>query len=269
MIIPNSFQHPNMLVDQLSYYLTAEEEKVLNKALREILGWHNRIAERKAPISLSVFVDGKTDENGERLCLGCGLSINTVRAALDGLHKYRILVKLGRATQEGQVYWIQEDPDQIDWQGLAQRREKWDEVNKKRTRAAMAKKTVAKPEPTPVQSQADPVADLLTYFCTVFGMPMPESQIVVEDWCDSLDEIYRMVERNLVAAKKVIKDTHAGLPGKYVVKGPGSIIEPCRVTLGQQTRKNNQPVKRGGKKTNGSTSGQRSADIAQQQLADW
>lgn len=31
-LIPNTFQHHNVYVDWLSYYLTPEEEKVLNNA---------------------------------------------------------------------------------------------------------------------------------------------------------------------------------------------------------------------------------------------
>ena len=54
-LVPNSFPHPNILVDQLSYYLTPAEEKVLNKAVREILGWHNKVESRKAAIALSIL----------------------------------------------------------------------------------------------------------------------------------------------------------------------------------------------------------------------
>ena len=136
-LIPNSFQYPNMYIDWLSYYLTSEEEKVLNKAVREILGWEDKIATRRARIALSVFVEGKTSKKtGELTCLGCGLGLQTVRKALAALDQYRILVKEGDPTKDGQEYRIQDDADAIDWDGLAARREQWDKRNLKRTKAA-------------------------------------------------------------------------------------------------------------------------------------
>lgn len=136
-LIPNSFQHPNVLIDRLAYYLTPEENVVLDKAVREILGWHNKIESRKAPVSLSVFVDGKLNkETGERLCLGCGLGIQTVRKALAALDEFKILVKVGKATQDGQLFWLQDDEAAIDWDALEERRAELDEKNLKKTRKA-------------------------------------------------------------------------------------------------------------------------------------
>ena len=45
-LVPNSFQHPNLYVDWLHYYLTPEEVVVLDKAVREILGWEENISDR-------------------------------------------------------------------------------------------------------------------------------------------------------------------------------------------------------------------------------
>jgi hypothetical protein len=132
-LVPNSFQHPNLYVDWLSYYLTAEEEKVLNKAIREILGWQDKIADRRARISLSVFVEGKTARDGHTLCLGCGLSINAVRSCLTSLHKYHVLRKVGIPDQDGQEFELQDDVNAIDWDGLKKRRGTWDKANARRT----------------------------------------------------------------------------------------------------------------------------------------
>ena len=140
-LIPNTFQHPNAYVDWLSYYLTAEEEKVLNKAVREIIGWHNTIASRRARISLSVFVNGKV-RDGKQLCMGCGLSLDTVRKALAALDEFNILVKIGKPTNDGQMYELVEVWDDLKWDDIKDRRNSWDEQNKKRTEAARA--TVAK-----------------------------------------------------------------------------------------------------------------------------
>jgi hypothetical protein len=138
-LIPNTFQHPNLYVDRLAYYLTPQEQVVLQKAVREILGWEDKRIERKAYIALSVFVEGKFDKKGNRLCHGCGLGEGAVREALKGLHKYRILLK-GIITQKGQLFTIQIDADAIDWEGLEERREEWDEANRKRTEEATKKR---------------------------------------------------------------------------------------------------------------------------------
>ena len=143
-LVPNSFQHPNFLVDKLDYYLTPEESKVLSKAVREILGWRDKVVERKAPIALSVFVDGKFSYNGERLCYGCGLGLQSVRNALTSLHKFGILIKVGQSTQDGQTYWLQDDESKIDWESLEARRAKRDEVNAKRTKKATEKSMTAR-----------------------------------------------------------------------------------------------------------------------------
>lgn len=136
-LVPNSFQHPNMYVDWLHFYLTPEEVVVLDKAIREILGWEEHISDRKARIALSVFVNGKVGvKSGKQLCLGCGLGLQATRKALAALNRYRILVKDGRPTQEGQMFRLQDKAHHIDWDGLEERRRKWDEANEKRTKSA-------------------------------------------------------------------------------------------------------------------------------------
>jgi hypothetical protein len=137
-LIPNSFQHPNILIDKLDYFLTPEESKVLSKAVREILGWEDKIEERKAPISLTVFVEGKFKKD-KRLAYGCGLGLQAVRNALNSLHKFGILIKVGQPTQDGQWYWLQDDESKINWKGLEARRAGWDAANTRRTRKATKK----------------------------------------------------------------------------------------------------------------------------------
>jgi hypothetical protein len=136
-LVPNSFQHPNIFIDQLAYFLTPAEQAVLNKAVREILGWQDKIEDRRARIALSVFVEGKFDRaTGERLCYGCGLSEGTVRKALQELDKFNILVKEGNATQDGQLFRLVNDPDEIDWAALEVRRAKRNHRNVARTEEA-------------------------------------------------------------------------------------------------------------------------------------
>jgi len=135
-LIPNTFQHPNDYIDWLSYYLTPQEEKVLTKAIREILGWQDKIVERRARISLSVFVKGKVNRHGKQLCLGCGLGISAVRKALSALNEYNILCKVGDPTEDGQQYYLQENWDAIDHEGLKERKDGKKEQNRARTEAA-------------------------------------------------------------------------------------------------------------------------------------
>jgi hypothetical protein len=135
-LVPNSFQHPNVLIDRLAYFLTPEENVVLTKAVREILGWSNKIESRRARIALSVFVKGKFDSGKNRLCYGCGLGIATVRKVLKSLDDFNILVKVGDATSDGQEFYLQEDTDAIEWKALILRRETWDTQNARRTKKA-------------------------------------------------------------------------------------------------------------------------------------
>ena len=53
--VPNSFQIPNIYIDHVIPYLTSEEWRVLSFAIRHILGWQDKIADRQAYISLSRF----------------------------------------------------------------------------------------------------------------------------------------------------------------------------------------------------------------------
>lgn len=135
-LIPNTFQHPNFYVDWLHYYLRPEEIVVLDKAVREILGWWDKISDRKARIALSIFMDGKMNDEGKRLCLGCGLGVQAVRRALIALNQYGILTKEGQPNQLGQMFYLQTDMAQVDWDGLSRRRARWDRANAERTSKA-------------------------------------------------------------------------------------------------------------------------------------
>lgn len=137
-IIPNSFQHPNIFIDRLMYYLTPPENVVLTFAVRRILGFQTNIMSRKDNISLSQFTNGITAEDGAVLCMGCGLSENGVRDALDSLCKYKILLPTTEKPNPkmGQEYWLQDNENQIDWDGLEERLKARQSVNYQRTRRA-------------------------------------------------------------------------------------------------------------------------------------
>ncbi len=119
--IPNSFQTPNVLADEIMPLLTPQEWLVLSFATRHILGWHDRIHERRAPISLSRFEK-------------CGLSREAILTALVALERYGLLHKIGSATQQGQVWELSFDAG-VDLDGLKQRKQH------KRTSAASRTRT--------------------------------------------------------------------------------------------------------------------------------
>lgn len=140
-IIPNSFPHPNFYIDELDAYLTAEESKVLTHAIREILGWDDKIESRQARIAYSVLLHGRTNKNGEKVYHGVNLGTNALKSALDALHKYKILVRIGSARHpKGQLYQLTDDESKIDWEGLEQRKSQKQEHGRQRMKSAQTAK---------------------------------------------------------------------------------------------------------------------------------
>ncbi len=136
-IIPNSFQYPNYYNDVLDQYLTAEESKVLTRAIREIFGWEETRQTRTARISLSVFIYGNKKIGSG----GIGIKKEAVINALDNLHKFGILIKAGKARDpRGRLYRLNMDVSKIDMKGLSQRKLEKEALNKKRTSPARAAK---------------------------------------------------------------------------------------------------------------------------------
>lgn len=136
--IPNSYQTPNIVVDQLMQYLLPEEVVVLTYAIRHILGWRERLADRRAFISLAMFENGFTTKEGA-VYGGCGLSRPKIAAALKSLCEHGIMAKIGGATQEGQEWALRLDEPAIDWESLKARSAARAARNQKRvTKAASA-----------------------------------------------------------------------------------------------------------------------------------
>lgn len=130
--IPNSYQSPNWLVDDLMCWLEPNEWVGLSFMVRHILGWRDKIDKRRNRISLSQFEDGFGDVFG-----GCGLSRPQITRALNALVRFRVIVKVGEATKDGQEWWLPEAPN-IDWEGLRARREAKTARGKKRIQKAAA-----------------------------------------------------------------------------------------------------------------------------------
>jgi len=117
-IIPNSFQTPNAYVDEAMYLLTPEEYKVLSFIDRHILGWQEKVMERKSAISLTMLVNGYQSKKTGRWFHGTGLSRPTVNKCLDALTAYGFVIPEGKPGPKGQVWVIGDYPD---YDGLRER----------------------------------------------------------------------------------------------------------------------------------------------------
>lgn len=156
MILPNTFQHPNIFIDRLMFYLTPEENTVLTFAVRRILGFQQNISSRKDNISLSQFVEGiKSTKDGVPLSMGCGLKKGAVTSALDNLEKYKVLIRTTEKPdpRKGQEYWLQEEELAIDWDGLEARKQ--EQLDKARRQTKKARYSVQQNTPkTTVEQKA-------------------------------------------------------------------------------------------------------------------
>ena len=132
--IPNTFQTPNIYVDRAMQYLGCDELRCLLFATRHILGWKDRVDERTAKISLTMFEKGFKTGKGE-IYAGCGLSRPAIKTALDGLVEFGFFIRIGDAGNDGQEWKL---GTEIDWPNLECRYAK--SVEKKREKVAKAAK---------------------------------------------------------------------------------------------------------------------------------
>jgi hypothetical protein len=84
--VPNSYQKPNVFVDEIMCLLSPTQNMVLDAACRQIMGWETKRAARRDRISLSQF---------ETLT---GLSRHTILAALAHLATANLLTPIGTPT---------------------------------------------------------------------------------------------------------------------------------------------------------------------------
>lgn len=125
-IIPNSFQMPNLLVDDLQCLLTGNEFKLVTIICRKTFGWHKR-SDR---ISKSQLIELS------------GLGDATVDECMIALVKYGIVVRVSENVNNAGVEWaIQSDDSKIDFDGLQQRDSERREKNIKKTAAIRSKRS--------------------------------------------------------------------------------------------------------------------------------
>jgi hypothetical protein len=151
-MLPNSFQTPNIYVDDIMYLLTPEEYMVLSYACRRIFGFRKR----QDHISLSQFTDGTTSKASKlKLDHGTGLNKMTVQKAIASLKQYGLLIEITPPDKLKNIaaeYSLQEDIDQVDFLGLEIRYAK---RHKDRNPGKRPGRKQAPQEPDPDMSQGD------------------------------------------------------------------------------------------------------------------
>jgi len=154
-LYPNTFQHHNAYVDQVSFYLTGNEEKVLNHIIREIIGYDDKSITRKAYIAMSILIEGKfRKENGERLSWGCGLKEGAVRNAINKLCEFGLISRVGEATQDGQCYELQLEWSKVNWKAMQDRKSQKDEAYRKQLESAREKNPRVENPRMPIKPQS-------------------------------------------------------------------------------------------------------------------
>jgi hypothetical protein len=135
-IVPNSYQKPNLYTDKLMRFLTGDEWKTLDYALRRTFGFQ-RDRDR---ISVSQFMNGngRLDEAGEPVEFGTGLSREAQIRALNELMRFGILVELApnNTQNHGRMWTLQLEESQVRFDLIWMRAECRQAQGRKRTEKA-------------------------------------------------------------------------------------------------------------------------------------
>ena len=132
--IPNSFQTPNDYVDKFMAFLTSEEWKVISYMVRRIWGFQKK----QDRISLSQLASGITSRDGTPLDHGTGLSVNTIKKAVNSLIKAGLLMKIepGTVNRLAALYALQLDSSLVNMAYLQSRLDQRKQVEEARTAKA-------------------------------------------------------------------------------------------------------------------------------------
>jgi len=135
LLIPNSFQTPNIYIDRYMHLLTDSELRVLFYTIRRTFGFQ-KVSDR---ISISQYVDGKKNQEGESLDYGTGLARASVIKALDSLIAFGFMLKDSEnnpVLNNGCAYSLQLDEQHIDLPGLQKRFSEQHQHDSERTQIA-------------------------------------------------------------------------------------------------------------------------------------
>ena len=120
-MIPNTFQVPHLYVDRLLPLLLDSELRVLLYMVRQVFEF-KRSASDVVDISHGDLVAGRM-RDGKHLDHGAGVKLSTAKRATKALCDYGIVVQVTKGKGRRPSTWsLQLDEDQIDWQGLEDRR---------------------------------------------------------------------------------------------------------------------------------------------------
>lgn len=129
----NAFLTLNIYIDRAMELLTDGEFRVLIFSCRHILGWQDRIDNRCASISLTMFENGFTSAKTNTRFAGCGLKRAAIIKAIKGLVEFGFLEREGLPTEKGQAYKLCEE---IAWDKLEARLADKQALNTKKTAKA-------------------------------------------------------------------------------------------------------------------------------------
>ena len=164
MFIPNSAQLPNVYVDRYMSFLTPQEWAVLTYMVRRIFGFQKR----QDRIAITQFVRGLKSRDGIPLDYGTGLGASAVRAALEGLEKYNLIVKLAEndpGRNEGALFSLQLESDLVDFSGLELRKAEKKARDKARANDARQHLTPSVGQMASVGQSAPPLSDSAPPLC--------------------------------------------------------------------------------------------------------
>lgn len=135
-IVPNSYQKPNLYTDKLMRFLTGDEWKTLDYALRRTFGFQRD----KDRISVSQFMNGngRLDEDGAPVEYGTGLSREAQIRALNELMRFGILVELApnNSQNHGRMWTLQLEETKVRFELIRERAETRQAQGRKRTEKA-------------------------------------------------------------------------------------------------------------------------------------
>lgn len=135
--LPNAYQKPNALADKFMHLLSSDEWKVLDYACRRIFGFRKD----RDRISLSQFVSGKLNKDGQPLDHGTGLVRATVVKCLRDLVRFGFLIAVEGDEGDdslGTLYEVETDDANIDRDALEDRAREAAALGQRRTSAARA-----------------------------------------------------------------------------------------------------------------------------------
>lgn len=135
-IVPNSYQKPNLYTDKLMRFLTGDEWKTLDYALRRTFGFQREMDR----ISVSQFMNGNgcLDGDGVPVEFGTGLSREAQIRALNELMRFGILVEMApnNTQNHGRMWRLQLEESEVRFDLIRERAEGRQAAGRKRTEKA-------------------------------------------------------------------------------------------------------------------------------------